>query len=65
MIQKGDSVVAVLTGHVLKDPDAIIGYHNNTLDNISARYPNHLHESSADIDSLARILTRHDEAIPS
>jgi len=65
VIQKGDSVVAVLTGHVLKDPDAIIGYHNNTLDNISARYPNHLHESSADIDSLARILTRHDEAIPS
>lgn len=65
VIQKGDSVVAVLTGHVLKDSESIIGYHSNTLDNITARYPNHLHESSADIDSLARILTHHDEAVPS
>jgi threonine synthase len=26
-IRPGDRVVAVLTGHLLKDPDATIGYH--------------------------------------
>lgn len=30
-IQKGDSVVAVLTGHVLKDPDYVAQYHRGTL----------------------------------
>jgi threonine synthase len=26
-IRKGDSVVAVLTGHLLKDPDAVMSFH--------------------------------------
>ena len=34
------SVVGVLTGHVLKDPDATTGYHNETLDGINPAYPN-------------------------
>jgi threonine synthase len=61
IIQRGDSVVGILTGHVLKDTEAIIGYHSNTLDNIEARYPNHLHEASASIDELSRILQREGE----
>ena len=31
MIKEDDSVVAVLTGHVLKDTDYVINYHNNLL----------------------------------
>ena len=30
-IKSDESVVAVLTGHVLKDTDYVIGYHNQTL----------------------------------
>jgi threonine synthase len=30
-IDRADSVVALLTGHVLKDPDYVNGYHNGTL----------------------------------
>ena len=30
-IQAGESVVAVLTGHVLKDPDYVSNYHRGTL----------------------------------
>jgi len=31
-IRAGESVVAVLTGHILKDPDYIMNYHRGTLD---------------------------------
>ena len=31
VISKDASVVGILTGNVLKDPDAVIGYHQNTL----------------------------------
>lgn len=58
IIGHGESVVGILTGHVLKDPDAIIGYHSNTLDDIDAQHTNPLHESAADLDALARILSR-------
>lgn len=30
-IRRGDSVIAVLTGHVLKDPDYVSAYHRDTL----------------------------------
>lgn len=33
VIRKDESVVAVLTGHLLKDPDATIGYHRSALPN--------------------------------
>ncbi len=57
VIQRGDSVVGILTGHVLKDADSVIGYHSNTLDGINARYPNRLHESGPSIEELSRILS--------
>jgi threonine synthase len=57
VIGRGESVVGILTGHVLKDADAVIGYHSNTLNNIEAHYPNRLHEASASIDELSRILS--------
>jgi threonine synthase len=57
VIGRGESVVGLLTGHVLKDTEAVIGYHNNTLHNIEAHYPNRLHEASASIEELSRILS--------
>ena len=30
VIRKGDAVVAVLTGHLLKDPGAVIDFHSRT-----------------------------------
>lgn len=57
IIKPGDSVVAVLTGHVLKDPEATIGYHSGTLDDMVAAYPNHIFESEADLGAISRILS--------
>lgn len=59
VIQADETVVGVLTGHVLKDPDATIGYHANTLDDIKPRYPNPLVTIGDDIDAIIRLLTKH------
>ncbi|HLV35879.1 MAG TPA: hypothetical protein VKY59_12220, partial [Spirillospora sp.] len=52
------TVVGILTGHLLKDPDATINYHRNTLNNIRAAYPNLLHQAEPSIEEISRILTR-------
>jgi threonine synthase len=39
VIGENDRVVAVLTGHMLKDPDATIGYHSGTLASRGLRSP--------------------------
>lgn len=57
IIKPNETVVGVLTGHLLKDPDATIGYHNNTLDHLEASYPNHVHSVGDDIDAIIRILS--------
>lgn len=57
IIKPGDTVVGVLTGHLLKDPDATIGYHSNSLENIAATYPNKLHQAEGDPEEIIRILT--------
>ncbi len=56
IIQRGESVVGVLTGHLLKDPDATIGYHTGTLDSIRAQYPNKLHKAEGDAQAIIEIL---------
>lgn len=58
IIRSGESVVGILTGHILKDPDATIGYHSNTLEDIVANYPNRLLEAGDNIDELVDLLTR-------
>lgn len=40
VIRRGESVVAVLTGHVLKDPAATIDYHLGRLDGIAPAHAN-------------------------
>jgi threonine synthase len=39
-IRPDEDVVGVLTGHLLKDPDAVVGYHRGTLDGIRSTYAN-------------------------
>jgi threonine synthase len=40
VIRKGETVAAILTGHVLKDPDAVIRYHQGKLDGIASTHAN-------------------------
>ena len=57
VIKPKEKVVGILTGHLLKDPDATINYHRNTLTNIRANYPNMLHQAEPSIEEISRILT--------
>lgn len=56
-----ERVVGVLTGHVLKDPEAVIGYHADTLPNLTGTYANRLYEAGPSVEELARILQRSQE----
>jgi threonine synthase len=60
VIARDETVVSILTGHILKDAEAIINYHNNSLEGIQARYPNKLHQSEPTIEGLSQILARHE-----
>jgi threonine synthase len=57
IIKPHETVVGILTGHVLKDPDATINYHRNTLPKLRAKYPNHLFQAEPSIEEISRILT--------
>lgn len=60
-IRSGDDVVAVLTGHVLKDPDYIYHYHTGKLETpggatIEPRFGNRPIMVANDPDAIARLL---------
>jgi threonine synthase len=57
VIQPGDTVVGVLTGHLLKDPDATIGYHEDTLKGLAAHHRNLLHAVEPSLDEIAALLS--------
>ncbi len=57
IIRPGETVVGILTGHLLKDPDATIGYHRDTLDALTARYPNHMHQAEPSVADITQILS--------
>jgi len=40
VIGRSERVCAILTGHVLKDPDAVVGYHRSELEGIVPRFAN-------------------------
>lgn len=56
VIRSNETVVGILTGHILKDPDATIGYHNNTLHHLTAAYPNPLHQAEPSVEAIMRII---------
>jgi threonine synthase len=55
-IQPHETVVGILTGHVLKDPDATIDYHADRLEHVRAVCPNTIRDAEATLESLAQIL---------
>jgi threonine synthase len=56
VIQSHETVVGVLTGHILKDPDATIDYHEDKIDDIRAAHPNKIHYADATVESLRAVL---------
>lgn len=56
IIGERETVVGILTGHILKDPDATIAYHANTLDGIHAASPNRIIDAEPTLEALAAIL---------
>jgi len=56
IIKSDETVVGVLTGHLLKDPEATIKYHEGGLAGIKAKYPNRIHAVEPTIDAIASFL---------
>ncbi len=58
IIDKDAFVVGILTGNILKDPDAVIGYHQNTLQaqNIVGTYANKPIKIECNIDAVKNAL---------
>ncbi len=58
VIKKGELVCGILTGHILKDPDTIIGYHQGRLEGVQAGGVNPLLRAQADTDSILAIIRK-------
>jgi threonine synthase len=56
VIAPHEDVVAVLTGHVLKDPGIVIDYHNNTLEGLQGTYANTLRTIEPTLDDVRALL---------
>jgi threonine synthase len=58
IISKNDFVVGILTGNILKDPDAVVSYHSGALRDkgIIANFANKPLKIKADIESVKKIL---------
>jgi len=57
VIRRGDRLVAVLTGHILKDPDAITRYHAGTTPPPPPPHANPPIEIAAQVAEIARVLS--------
>ena len=55
-IRRGDTVLGVLTGNVLKDPEATIAYHADQLPGIRPGYRNRILQADDNIDEIIRLL---------
>jgi threonine synthase len=64
VIRPDETVVGILTGHILKDPDATISYHSDSLVDIAATYRNRLHQAGPSVDEIKQILAQEPELIP-
>lgn len=56
VIKSNETVVGILTGHILKDPEATLAYHEDQLEGIMAKYPNHVFTAEPSIESIRDIL---------
>ena len=58
VIRPDASICGVLTGHLLKDPDAVVGYHRGTLDAIHGTYANAPIQTAATLDAVLAAIHR-------
>lgn len=58
VIGSDDDVVCILTGSLLKDPGASVGYHTGKVDGVSPRYANPPNVIEAELSSVEEALTR-------
>jgi threonine synthase len=56
IIQREDKVVAILTGSLLKDPDAVVNYHFGKLKGIKSIYANRPIQIEASLEAVRRAL---------
>jgi len=56
VIKPDEQVCGILTGHLLKDPDAAIGYHRGELDGIRSNLANPPVSVTADLASVLKVL---------
>jgi threonine synthase len=56
VIGKDEVVCGVLTGHLLKDPDAVVGYHRGELAGIESTYANRPRSVAPDLDAILEAL---------
>ena len=58
IIRKDDSVVCIVTGNILKDPDATVNYHLSKLAGISPAYANKPQAIPASLDAVRKALKK-------
>jgi len=56
VIDRKDKVAGILTGNLLKDPDATINYHLDKIPNIKPKFANKPIVIDANLDSLKKAL---------
>jgi len=55
-ISPDERVVAVLTGHVLKDPDIVTAYHLNQISGVTPQFPNPPVTCDSSMDAVRRVV---------
>jgi threonine synthase len=59
VIDKSETVGGVLTGHLLKDPDAVVGYHRGELAGIKSTYANHPRSVKAELTAILEAIENY------
>ena len=58
VIQPGQTVAGILTGHLLKDPDATMRYHENKLGALNPMFPNPLRQAEPSVEEIVKLLSK-------
>ncbi|MHA1310752.1 MAG: threonine synthase [Candidatus Helarchaeota archaeon] len=58
IIKEDEKVCCILTGNLLKDPDATVNYHMKKLDGFDIKFANEPITCDADLDSVKKVLKR-------
>ena len=56
VIDPDHTVCGVLTGHLLKDPDAVVGYHKGELDDIQSNFPNAPVQAAGTLEAVLKAI---------